>query len=268
MSAPTLSSQIYDRNAYPLEELTTSARASLLHRCQQDLADRGATVLPNFVKHDTLTTIISEVTPYLADAFYKPKVHNVYLVEPDAQFTKDHPRNREVSTNSATLGYHGIAQDSALDRLYKDSSFRQFIADALGFETLYPYRDPLSPVNVLVYKPGTTTGWHFDSSKFTVTLLLRAAESGGRYDYAPFIRSQSNPGYEAVERILDGSEDGIEELQQSAGDLVLFRGAMTLHRVTEVLGSATRLVGVFSYSPDPDAELNAQTRRTFYGRER
>ena len=163
MSAPTLSSQIYDRNAYPLEELTTSARASLLHRCQQDLADRGATVLPNFVKHDTLTTIISEVTHYLADAFYKPKVHNVYLVEPDTQFTKDHPRNREVSTNSATLGYHGIAQDSALDRLYKDSSFRQFIADALGFETLYPYRDPLSPVNVLVYKPGTTTGWHFDA---------------------------------------------------------------------------------------------------------
>lgn len=268
MSASTSDSHIYDRRAYPLEDVHTLTRADLLGRCQQDLADRGATVLPNFVEQDTLTTIISEVTPYLAKAFYKPKTHNVYLVEPDAHFAENHPRNREVSTNSATLGYHGIVPGSALDRLYKDATFRQFIADALGFETLYPYRDPLSPVNVLVYEPGTTTGWHFDSSKFTVTLLLRAAESGGRYDYAPFIRSESDPGYEAVERILGGSHDGVEELQQGAGDLVLFRGAMTLHRVTEVLGSTTRLVSVFSYSPDAHAELNAQTRRTFYGRER
>ena len=120
------------------------------------LADRGATVLPNFV-NTTLTTIISEVTPYLAEAFYKPKTHNVYLVEPDAHFAENHPRNREVSTHSATLGYHGIVPGSALDRLYKDATFRQVIADALGFATLYPDRDPLSPGNVLVYKPGTTT---------------------------------------------------------------------------------------------------------------
>ena len=47
---------------------------------------------------------------------------------------------------------------------------------------------------------------------------------------------------------------------------MLFQGRNTLHRVTPVEGSQSRLVAVFTYDPEPGKTLAEHTRRTFYGR--
>ena len=177
-----------------------------------------------------------------------------------------HPRNRKMETTSATLGYDGIPKDGLLDSIYRWPAVSRFVADVLGYETLHPNCDPLSPLNVLVYRPGTLTGWHFDNAKFVVTLMLRPAEAGGAYEYAPFIRSAEQENYATVGRVLDGDTAGVKVLQQGPGALVIFAGAMTLHRVTPVEGATTRLVGVFTYAPEAGNELDPHTRKTFYGK--
>ena len=177
-----------------------------------------------------------------------------------------HPRNRKEETTSATLGYDGIPTGGLLDRIYRWPAVRQFVADVLGYAQLFPNCDPLSPLNVLVYEPGKMTGWHFDNAKFVVTLMLRPAEAGGDYEYLPFIRGDEGEGYEAVGRALDGARDGVKILRQDAGALVIFAGYRTLHRVTPVDGGTSRLVGVFTYSPEDGFELDPHTRQTFYGK--
>ena len=121
-------------------------------------------------------------------------------------------------------------------------------------------------MNVLVYPPGTQTGWHFDNANFVVTLMLQQAQSGGVYEYAPFIRSPDEDNYSAIEAVLDGVSPSVCTLEQGAGDLVVFQGRYTLHRVTEVCGEVPRLIAVLSYDVRPGTTLTRHTRKTFYGR--
>lgn len=251
---------------YPVDDPESAGYAELVATCRAAMAADGACVLEGFVDAAGVARIIDEIDPHLANAFYKRKTHNVYLVADDAALPADHPRNRKMETTSATLGYDGIPTGGLLDRIYRWPTVCRFIADVLGYETLHPNCDPLSPLNVLVYRPGTITGWHFDNAKFVVTLMLRPAEEGGDYEYAPFIRSAEAENYEAVAQVLDGDTKQVKILRQAAGALVIFTGCMTLHRVTPVVGDQSRLVGVFTYSPEDGYELDPHTRKTFYGK--
>lgn len=255
-----------DCERYPIAAPESAGYGALLAACRADMAAEGACVLEGFVDAAGIAKIVEEVAPHLPNAFYKHKTHNVYLIADDESLPADHPRNRKVETTSATLGYDGIPRGALLERIYRWPAVRRFIADLLGFETLYPNCDPLSPLNVLVYRPGTVTGWHFDNASFVVTLMLRPAAAGGDYEYAPFIRSAEAENFEAVGRVLDGDAKRVRILHQSAGALVIFAGAMTLHRVTAVEGADSRLVGVFTYSPQDGYELDPHTRKTFYGK--
>lgn len=257
---------LIDLARYPVSDLARPEARALLESCRADLSRTGACVLEGFVPAGTLETMTAEVGPHLGQAFYREKTHNPYLVADDPAYPPEHPRNRRLTTNSATLAQDLIPRGCALDRLYRSAPLRAFIARVLGFEALHPYADPLAGLNVLVYEPGSQTAWHFDNANFVVTLLLRPAESGGVYQYAPFIRGTGPDEFERVGAILGGNRGGVLELQQGPGALVLFQGRNTLHRVTSVGGAAPRLVGVFSYDPEPGRMLAEHTRRTFYGR--
>ncbi|NIR45836.1 MAG: hypothetical protein GWM93_14640, partial [Gemmatimonadetes bacterium] len=91
-------------------------------------------------------------------------------------------------------------------------------------------------------------------------------EGGGAYEYAPFIRSPDEDNYPAIDAVLDGDAGPVHTLEQSPGDLVVFQGRYTLHRVTEVVGSVPRLIAVLSYDVTPGTTLTPHTRATFYGR--
>ena len=234
-------------------------------QARADLAATGAAVLPAFVDQATVDTMLAEVEPALTQAFFKPKVHNVYLVADDPALPDDHPRNAKVTTTSATLAYD-LVPDGALRQLYLLQGFRDGLASILSFEALHPYADPLAGLNVLTYPTGAETGWHFDNANFVVTLMLRPAEAGGDYQYLPFSRSDTDEGFKAVSRMLAGDTDGLLSLHQSAGDLVIFRGRHTRHRVTPVASGQPRIVAVFSYDPEPGKMLHEETRRKFYGR--
>ena len=254
-----------DLSRYPIDAFASPERDRLIASCRRAIGESGACVLEGFVPPESIAEIAREVEPCLHRAFYKTKRHNVYLDDDDPAYAADHPRNVHQTTDSATLAYEFIPKDGMLDTIYRWPSMRQFIADTLGFEALFPYVDEVAPVNVLVYSPGAGTGWHFDVAEFVVTLLIRSAGRGGVYEYAPFIRSSDDEGFDAVGAVLSGERRGVHELSQPEGALVIFKGHHTLHRVTPIEGEITRLVGVLSYAGAPGRKTNAYNRRIFYG---
>ena len=258
--------QHFNLSSHPIGERGSQSFDALVERCRRGLRSTGAYVLEGFLRREAVTSIVEELSDVLNHAFYKPKSHNPYLAPDDGSLPESHPRNRKQLTNSATLAYDFIADGSLLDRIYRWPPLRAFIASTLGYEELYPYEDALAAVNVLVYPPGTQTGWHFDNAHFVVTLMLQQAQGGGVYEYAPFIRSADQDNYPAIEAVLDGDSATVHMLEQGAGDLVVFQGRYTLHRVTEVFGDAPRLIAVLSYDVTPGTSLTPHTRKTFYGR--
>lgn len=258
--------QHIDLRRYPIADLDRSDANALVDRCKGELDRRGAYVLKGFLSSEAVAVILTELEGVLPRAFYRPKRHNPYLAPSDPGFPAWHPRNREQLTSSATLAYDHIGPDGLLEELYRWPPLQGFIARTLGYEALYPYADPLASINVLVYPPGTRTGWHFDNAHFVVTLMLQQGQRGGVYEYAPFIRSPDRENYGAIGAVLDGYTGPVHTLAQTMGDLVVFQGRYTLHRVTEVEGTIPRLIAVLSYDVKPGTTLSAHTRSTFYGR--
>ncbi len=257
---------IVDLDRYPIADLAQEAGQTLVANCRAQLLETGACVLNGFLRAEQVPPVLDEVEDSLQDAFYDRKHHNVYLAADDRERSPDHPRNRSQMTDSATLAYDLIPKDCRLERLYHWRSLQDFIASVLGFERLHPMADPLGALNLLVYRDGSQTGWHFDNANFVVTLMLRPAEQGGRYQYAPFVRLAEDEGLESVVRILGGEESGLLELEQGPGALVLFQGRNTLHRVTPVAGAKPRVIAVLSYDPEPGTVMSAHTQKIFYGR--
>ncbi len=259
-------SDLVDLDRYPIDRPDTDQYASLITHARQELADDGACVLDGFVLPDAVARVIPRLDAIEQFAFHAVKQHNVYLRSDDPAFDDDHPRNAKQTTTSATLGYDHARTVPELDGLYRSNEVRSFVAAALGYDVLYRYEDELAPVSVLYYPPGTQLGWHADNSVFTVTIMLREAVGGAAFEYVPFLLDGDDMAFDRVAQIVAGGRVGVRSLVQSAGTLVLFRGSRTLHRVTTVTGSVTRLLATLSYSPEPGTHLSAVNQRTFYGR--
>ena len=256
--------EIVDLDRYPIDGSNPGGLAALVAQCQQDLAEVGASVLKGFVRPQALDRIVAHVDPLAPLAFHKVKHHNVYLEPDDPAFADDHPRNAKETTTSATLGNHHLQDCVDLQALYASGPFKSFIASALGYPELFPYADAVSGVNVLFYAPGTSLGWHFDNSTFTTTLMIREAAAGAAFEYVPFLRTDTDPAYNAVGAVRSGDRTGVKELHQNDGTLVLFKGSRTVHRVTAVEGPTTRLLATMTFSPTEGTQLSPTTQKTFY----
>ena len=131
---------------------------------------------------------------------------------------------------------------------------------------LYQMADPLARINVMAYRAGDALNWHFDRSEFTTTLVLQAPVSGGGFEYRSELRSDSDPNYEGVGRLLAGEDQDVRTLALAPGTLNVFKGKNTAHRVTPVRGEQARIVAVFSYYETPDVTFSDAERLGFYGR--
>jgi hypothetical protein len=244
---------IADLGRYPIHRPGSPECRHLVEAARSGLAGSGAFVLEGFL----LPT---------ASAFASSQPHNVFLQPADPAFPADHARNRLVRSEKSVLADDQIPQDSPLRRLYGAREFQSFLCEVLGVAGLFPFEDPLAPINVSFYGEGEELGWHFDNSPFAVTLLLRDSAEGGAFEYVPDIRRETAEGYAAISRILDGAQDNVHELKQARGALVLFKGARSLHRVTPCGSGAARTIAVLSYAPEPGRSLKEHTRLLFYGR--
>jgi hypothetical protein len=133
-------------------------------------------------------------------------------------------------------------------------------------DALDPARDDLARLNVMAYRDGEALNWHFDRSEFTTTLLLQTPEQGGEFIYRTDLRSEADPNYDGVARLLRGQDPEVKMLKLSAGTLNIFRGKNTAHKVGTVKGNTERIIAVFSYFDRPGVVFSREDQTGFYGR--
>ncbi|MDH3265117.1 MAG: hypothetical protein OEM24_14105, partial [Paracoccaceae bacterium] len=94
----------------------------------------------------------------------------------------------------------------------------------------------------------------------------QAAEEGGRFEFAPNIRSPRDENYEGVRKVLDGDRGSVLSLDLKPGDLQIFQGRNSLHRVTKVSGRRPRYTAIFSYAREPGMIGRVERTRQLYGK--
>lgn len=250
-----------DVEAYPVDD------PDALNRWRLALDGAGALVLKGFFRRALVDAVLADVTERESEAFYASSTHNVWLDDGDQALPADHVVNRQVASSKGLLADDQIASHSPLRVVYSDERFRRFIAAVVGVDAVYPYADALSSVNVHFHRHGEELGWHFDNSKFAVTALIQAPESGGSFECVPATRNSAtgDQNHAGVQAVLDGRRP-VQVLDFAPGDLVMFRGRDTLHRVTPSIGSTTRVLVVFAFNAEPAIALSDSAKLTFYGR--
>jgi hypothetical protein len=245
----------------------TIADAEYVAQCKAQLDADGALVLDAFFSSDSISKIIVESVLHQDQVFYANSTHNVYLTDIDPAVAADHAFNRQLASSKGLIADDQIPATSVLRDVYNDPNFRAFLAGVLGVDELHPYADDLSSINVHFAGAGQELGWHFDNSAFAVTMLLRAPQAGGVFEYVPAVRDADagDMAFERVASVLDGKET-VSTLRFNPGALVLFRGRDALHRVTPTEGDTTRLLVVFAYNDQPGVMLSESALNTFYGR--
>lgn len=257
---------LIDLDRHPIDRLKTDEGRALTAARRADLATAGMFTLEGFVRPRALARCVSEIVPLFArDAFTHRRRHNIYFEPEIPGLAPDHPALRQTETVNHTVCADQIA-DSLVCRLYEWPPFAGFLAAVMDKPRLYVMDDPLARANVMAYRDGEALNWHFDRSEFTVTLLLQAPGGGGAFQYRSDLRSDDDPNYDGVARLLAGEDPAVRTLTLTPGSLNVFKGRNTAHRVTTVEGAAPRMIAVFSYYDRPGVAFSDAERIGFYGR--
>lgn len=257
---------ILDLDRYPLHKPGSKEWNDLVDHCRIDLACDGMFNLEGFVRPEATEKAISEVKPVMDSlSFVHKRAHNVYFRKEVPGLAPDHPALKMVETVSHTVCADQIA-NSVPVWIYEWPQFAVFLAACMERETLFTMQDPLARVNVMAYRDGEALNWHFDRSEFTTTLLLQAPQEGGEFQYRSDLRSDADPNYDGVARLLRGEDNEVQTLALKPGTLNVFMGKNTIHRVTPCKGPRERLIVVFSYYERPGVMFTREEQLGFYGR--
>ncbi len=256
---------ILDLERFPLDSPDSAEWQALVHQCQADLENDGMFNLQGLMRPRIAATAVAGMLPrFETESFLHERSHNIYFNKVDG-LSNDHPALQEFKTSNRTLCADQIP-GSPLLRLYEWADFARFLATTMDVPNLYPMDDPLARVNVMSYQTGQALNWHFDRSEFTTTLLLQAPDQGGEFEYRTDLRSDDDPNYEGVAKLLRGEDRESKVISLSPGTLNVFKGKNTAHRVTPVGGNRARVIAVFSYYENPGVSFSESERIGFYGR--
>ncbi len=251
---------------YPIHEPDGVACRDLVARCRAELTVTGCCSLPDFLTPDGLTEM-SALSERAAGAAHVSRIRtNVYFTKDDEALPPDHPKCRFMDRTSAFVPADSIPAGSVQRRIYDWPPFMPFVAACLGEPELHKYADPVADTILNVVGPGETFPWHFDTNDFSVSILTQAAEEGGLFEFAPNVRSPADENYEGVRKVLDGDRRSILSLDLRPGDLQIFKGRNSLHRVTAVGGTRPRYTAIFSYAREPGMIGRVERTRQLYGK--
>jgi len=258
--------QIIDLDRYPLHEPESAAYRKLVDYCRDELAEDGCCVVERFLRPEVIEGLVTEAEGLATKAHRSSARHNPYFTEDDPALPAGHPCRTFQERTNGFVCMDLIATESPLRSVFDFEPMTQFVAHAFGKRVLYRYADPLAAMPINTMEAGDQFPWHFDTNEFTVTLVIQTSEAGGQFEYAPGIRSPAAENYEAVARVLSGDDRKVRRLDLRAGDIQLFEGRFTLHRVTRVSGTRRRHVAIPSWTARPG--MVGQRRRTLeiYGR--
>ena len=252
---------------YPILDLKSAEAQTLLNNCRKSIAELGACELPDFISPKALSVLQSESAVLQKNAFYKAVDANAYLKPGDPSLPKDHPLNMTEPTNVGVIAYDQYPGNSLLRRIYEWNPLMEFIGAILNLPSIYRYGDPMGGLNLAVMRKSDYLRWHFDQTDFVTSLSIQGSESGGEFEYAPLIRSETNENFADVKSLLTGERSKVTKIKNNPGTLVLFKGRFSIHRVTPITGDRPRWMGLFGFDSKPNVCSTPHLLEMRYGRQ-
>ena len=260
-----IASEYVDLTKYPINEVGP-ARKALIKDSNLAIKDDGCVVLKGFIRQDRIRELVAECDRVESRGHRNFTRTNPYFLSDREDLPLTHPLRRFYDRSNAFVPADNFGSESILRAIFDWPAFSPFVKEVLGEENFFPYADPLADVTVNLAEEGGGFPWHFDTNNYTVTLAIQNAEHGGAFEYSPMVRSLTDENYEVVEKVLDGDRDLIRTLKLEPGDLQIFKGRYSLHRVAPLAGLRKRYVAIFSYVAEPGMVSSPQRAKELYGR--
>jgi hypothetical protein len=258
---------LVDLDLYPIDRPELPRHEEVVAMARAGLEASGCAIVPGFVRPEAVRWMGAEVSSILAATHYSTSAMNPYFSEPDPSLPRDHPVNVLSERSSGFIPRDAFSADSEIAALWQSSVLVRFLAAALGGPEIHPYADPLAGLTINVLDAGQQFPWHYDTNDFAVTVLLADADEGGTFEYIPDIRSGHEENFDAVALAQQERHPSVVSLDLRPGDLQIFRGRHSLHRVTRVgEGSRSRYTAIFAYTASPDVIGRLERTRQLFGR--
>ena len=258
-------SQVIDLDRYPIH-LSGEARRQLVADVQKDVRSVGCAVIKQFVKPSAIPALVAEGDSVAHLGHRNFNRTNPYFTQLPPDLPDTHPLRRFYDRSNAFVPADNFGDDSIIRAMYEWPSFAPFIQEVLEEPSFYRYADPLADVIINLAEEGNGFPWHFDTNNYTVTLAIQNADDGGEFEYSPNLRTPTDENYDGVGRVLDGDQTLIHSLHLEPGDLQIFKGRYSLHRVTPLSGPTMRYVAIFSFTEMEGIVGSPERTKQLYGR--
>ncbi len=260
--------QLLDLERYPLHDRTSPARRAAVEQARTELRAEGCAVIPGLVRPEGLAELRTEILDRKDRTHFSTQVINPYFhFHHNDEFPERHPMNTFLERSSGFIPGDAWDDGCAMDVVFRADDLTDFIAECLEIPELHCYADPLAGLTSNILDPGQQFTWHFDTNEFAVTVLVDEADEGGLFEYVPAIRNDGDEGFDDIQAVLEGGREGVRTLDLRAGDLQIFRGRYSLHRVSRVPeGSAPRHAAIFAYTAEPGVIGRVERTMQLFGR--
>jgi hypothetical protein len=255
-----------DLERFPIHDLTSEKRAKLVAQCRQNLEKWGCAHVPDFIIPRAIEKMKEEAFRIMDGARRAHAWVNPYLTKEDTRLPEDHPTRFFEERTSSFINSDLLEGDSILRMIYDSDVMVHFVSDCLNVGPIYRWAEPLGRNPYSVMKDGDYFPWHFDGNDFTVSILVSEAEEGGDFEYAPDIRSANNECFDDVGAVLHGAREKVRVLSLKTGDLQIFKGRYSMHRVTTTQGESPRIIALPTYVTNPYLVNRPHHAEAFYGR--
>ncbi len=257
-----------DLQRHPLHEPDSAGYSAMVDSCRAGLRETGCAVLKGLVRPEATETLNAEIVQRKHTTHFSTTTMNPYFhTEPDPAYPQRHPVNTFLERSSGFIPGDSWEPSCATDTVFRAPELTGFLAACLELPELHCYADPLAGLTANILEPGQQFSWHFDTNDFAVTVLVQPADDGGLFEYVPAIRDADDEGFERVQAVLEGGRDGVRTLDLQPGDLQIFRGRHSLHRVSRVgAQSRPRHAAIFAYTEAPGVIGRVARTRQLFGR--
>lgn len=255
-----------DLERFPIHDLNSKRRGELVARCREDMDAVGCSHVPKFIREDAVRAMREEAHRLLPMATTADGQMNPYFTKEDTSLPAGHPKRAFATRSSAYINSDLLEGDSVLRKIYDSDVVVHFISECIGIAPIYRWADPLGRNPYSVMEDGDYFPWHFDGNDFTVSILVQEADAGGDFEYSPNIRSARDENFDGVREVLQGAREGVKVLSLRIGDLQLFRGRHSLHRVTRTQGKNPRIIALPTYVQNPYLVNRPHHAKVLYGR--
>ena len=258
---------IVDLEKYPIHNLKSQKIKKIIEKCKKELKLFSCSTIPNFILPNSLKIMKKELEKQLGQVYMSKEKINPYLyAKDDKKLPVDHPKRIFMDRYNGYLNSDCFSKNSEMKFLYETDELLKFVSKCLGVSPIYRWADPLARHAYNVMEPEGILPWHFDSCEFTLSLMIQKPEKGGIFEYCPNIRSPGNENFEDVAKVISGDRERVKQLDLEPGDLQIFKGRFTLHRVTKIEGQKPRYMCIPAYVLDPYRVNTPEHSKAIYGK--